>query len=139
MLPSVPAARKFIPTAEWHDARHRRGLRGERLALAYLTSCGWSIEAHRFRVGRHEIDLVARRGGVVAFVKVKTRRPGACGGPIEAVDRRKQGTIARVAAVWRLRYGRRGDEYRFDVVAVVNWGGGSFDLEHVADALRISR
>ena len=56
--------RRFVPTREWEDARQIRGLEGEHAAMAYLTSCGWSIEAHRFRLGRHDLDLIARRGRV---------------------------------------------------------------------------
>ena len=29
-----------------------------RIAIAFLTSCDWSVEAHRFKLGRHDIDLV---------------------------------------------------------------------------------
>ena len=53
--------------------------------MAYLTSCGWLIEAHRFRWGRHDLDLVARRGPLVAFVEVKTRGSTGFGAPIESV------------------------------------------------------
>ena len=102
------------PHGKWEDARQRRGLAGERVALAFLTACGWDIEAHRFRWGRHDLDLVARRGSIVAFVEVKTRRSLACGTPVESVGRRKRIIIARLAEVWRLRYGRSDDVYRFD-------------------------
>ena len=107
------------------------GIEGERVAIAYLTSCGWSVEAHRFKLGRHDVDLVMRKGRTVAFVEVKTRRSDLCGSGLEAVSRRKQRDIARVASVWLLRHGREGDEYRFDLVAVE---GGK--VEHVADAWR---
>src|SRR5690348_1243941 len=95
----MPPTRKFTPTAEWEDERQLRGLEGERLALAYLTSCGWSIEAHRFKLGRHDIDLIVRRAGVVAFVEVKTRRGATCGTPLESIPRRKQTIIGKVAAL----------------------------------------
>ena len=131
--------RKFIPTAEWEDARQVRGLVGERAAMAYLVSCGWSIEAHRFKLGRHDVDLVARRGNVVAFVEVKTRRGLGCGSAAEAIDRRKQVTIARVAEIWRLRFGRPWDEYRFDAVLVREGRSGELEVEHVEDAWRVSR
>jgi putative endonuclease len=129
--------RKFVPSAEWEDERQVRGLEGERLALAYLTSQGWEMEAHRFKMGRHDLDLVVRRSGVVAFVEVKTRRGAACGSPLEAVGRRKQSIIARVAALWALRFGRPGDTYRFDVVAVHLHRGGRVEVEHVEDAWRV--
>ena len=41
--------------------------------MAFLTSCGWQIEGHRFRLGHHDVDVVARRGPLVAFVEVKAR------------------------------------------------------------------
>ena len=132
----MSGSRKFIPVSEWEDERQLLGLEGERTAIAYLTSCGWSLEAHRFKLGRHDVDLVMRRNQMVAFIEVKTRRSNTCGSGIEAVHRRKQRDIARVASVWALRHGRPDDEYRFDVVAVQNSAGSAPVVEHVADAWR---
>jgi putative endonuclease len=127
--------RRFIPTSEWQDERQLRGLEGEMEALAYLTSCGWQVEAHRFRLGRHDVDLIVRRGQTVAFVEVKTRRSTAFGEGIEAIGWRKQRSIARTASLWALRHGRAGDEYRFDVVQVRRQDG-KWVVEHLADAFR---
>jgi putative endonuclease len=133
----MSTTRKFIPTREWEDERQLRGLDGERAALAYLTACGWSIEAHRFKLGRHDIDLIVRRGDIVAFVEVKTRRGAAFGTPVESVDRRKRQAVAKVAALWLLRFGRANDCYRFDVVAVHEGKGGARRIEHIEDAWRM--
>lgn len=135
----MSARRSFVPAGEWSDFRQVRGLAGERAAMAFLISCGWHIEAHRFRLGRHDVDLVARRGGMVAFVEVKTRRSLVCGTALEAVPRSKQYSIARAAELWRLRFGRPADLYRFDVVGVRETGFGRLEIEHVADAWRLSR
>jgi putative endonuclease len=133
----MPAGRRFVPCAEWEDRRQRRGLAGERVAMAYLISCGWEVEAHRFRFGRHDLDLVVRREDLVAFVEVKTRRSTVCGTPLESVSALKRHILSRVATLWRLRYGRRGDRYRFDLVAVRDGGRGHWELEHVPDAWRL--
>jgi putative endonuclease len=130
---------RFVPSSEWKDARQRRGLWGERVAQAYLVSRGWTIEAHRFRLGHQELDLVARRGELVAFVEVKTRATSAWGAPAESVLWRKRRTIARVAEVWRERHGRVGDVFRFDVIEVRVGEGGGYRLDHLEDAWRGSR
>ena len=129
--------RRPASPAESPDYRQRRGFRGEQLVLRWLESQGWSIEAHRYRVGREEIDLVARRRELVAFIEVKTRRSLAHGSPMEAVHWRKRRAIGRVAAVWALRFGRWGDTYRFDVAEVLEGAGGSMEVNHVADAWRL--
>ena len=107
--------------------------------MAYLTRRGWSIEAHRFRLGHQELDLVVRRGAVVAFVEVKTRSSLAWGTPSESVRWRKRRTIVRVAEVWRQRHGRSGEDYRFDVVEVTVTPGGHFGVRHLEDAWRQAR
>jgi putative endonuclease len=132
----MPSSRSFVPVTEWADERQLLGLEGERLAIGFLTSCGWSIEAHRFRLGRHEIDLIIRKGNLVAFVEVKTRRSLAFGSGLQAVNRRKQRDIVRVDSVWVARFGRVGDDYRFDVIAVQGIMGGTPVIEHVTDAWR---
>ena len=125
-----------IPVAEWTDARQRRGLWGERVAMAHLVRRGWTIEAHRFRLGHRELDIVARKGSVVAVVEVKTRSSAAYGQPAESVLWRQRRTIAQLAEVWRERHGRPGYVFQFDVVEV-RVAGGKYQATHLSDAWRI--
>jgi putative endonuclease len=134
----MAATRSFVPVSDWENQRQLLGLAGERCAIAFLTACGWAIESHRFRVGRHEIDLIMRKQAVVAFVEVKTRRSLAFGSAREAVHQRKQRDIARVAGLWAQRHGRPGDEYRFDVVAIEGVEGETPAIEHIPDAWRLA-
>lgn len=122
---------------DFSDPRHRFGVRGEMAALAHLVARGWSLEAHRFRFGRHDIDLVVRRGRLVAFVEVKTRSTRTHGSPLEALTRHKRQTIALGAAWWRQRFGREGDQYRFDVVTIEAIGPRVL-LRHLPDAWRVN-
>ncbi len=52
---------------------YRAGLRAEAAAALILTAKGYRILARRYKTPHGEIDLVARRGGAVAFVEVKAR------------------------------------------------------------------
>lgn len=116
---------------QWSDPRHRLGLASEEQAMRYLQSRGWDVVAHRFRLGRVEIDIVARRGALVAFVEVKARRGAAFGSPFEAVTGGKRREIVKAARGWMDRYGRPGDVYRFDCIGIVD-----NELEHLEDAFR---
>jgi putative endonuclease len=120
----------------WTDPRQRRGLAGERYARRYLEANGWRVLHHRFRMGRLEIDLVARRGSVVAFVEVKTRRSAAFGTPLHAVGWKKQLELVRVAQAWMNRHGSPGEQYRFDVLGVEIVRGKRPVVTHVEDAFR---
>ena len=115
----------------WTDPRHQRGLAAEELAIRYLQSRGWEVVAHRFRVGRVEVDLIARRGALVAFIEVKARRGTAFGSPFEAVTGGKRREIVKAARVWMDRHGQPGDVYRFDCIGIVD-----NKLEHLEDAFR---
>jgi putative endonuclease len=99
--------------------------------MRHLLRHGYRILAHRFRLGHHDLDLVARQGNVVAFVEVKTRGSMRFGRPVEAVGFRKRATIARMAEVWRLRFGHPSDQYRFDLISVEAGG-----VTHIQDAWR---
>ena len=116
---------------QWTDERHKRGLAGEEHAIHYLLSRGWSLVAHRFRAGRIEIDLIVRRGDLVAFVEVKTRRGDAFGSPFVAVTGAKRRELVKAARVWVDRYGRPSDVYRFDCIGLVDG-----KLDHLEDAFR---
>jgi putative endonuclease len=116
----------------WSDPRHRRGLRGEEIAKDYLRRLGWCILAHRFRVGRWEVDLIARLGDVVAFIEVKTRAGDGFGKPIEAITWGKRREMTRVARAWVDRHGLESDTYRFDAIGVSLRGRPRVD--HVPNA-----
>lgn len=94
-----------------------RGRRAETLAAWWLRLRGWRILARRARVPGGEVDLIARRGRVLAFVEVKQR------GTSEAADwSLDQYRLRRVAvAAERLtpRYAREGDEVRIDALFIV--------------------
>lgn len=111
------------------------GALGERVAERWLVDRGWRVLARRFRSGRRDLDLVAERSGVVAFVEVKARRGSSFGDPVEAVHWRKQRELVRSAHVWVDRHGERGGEtiYRFDVVGVLV-EGDRIRVRHVENA-----
>ncbi len=121
--------------AEWTDRRHRLGFEAEEAAGRWLADRGWRIEAHRWSMGRHDIDLIARRADVVAFVEVKLRHTARCGTGVEAVGLRKRAAIERTAWSWILLHGRSAERYRFDVISL-DRADGSGRVEHVEDAWR---
>ncbi|MGH7582359.1 MAG: YraN family protein [Gemmatimonadales bacterium] len=124
-----------VSPQQWADPRHQTGWDGEIAAGRWLVRHGWQIEAHRWRLGRHDLDLVARQGSLVAFIEVKTRRSGRFGAGEEAVGSYKRRVLERVAWSWILKHGDAGDQYRFDVVILEGTRNG-WRLRHVADAWR---
>ena len=105
------------------QARQTLGKRGEAVAARWLQVHGWEIAERRFRNGKRDIDLVAMRrdepGRTVAFVEVKTRASTDFGGPVSAVNWRKQRELSRSAKVWISRFEKPGDTFRFDVIGVI--------------------
>lgn len=92
----------------------RRGRRGEALAAWYLRLKGWRILAHRVKTPRGEVDLVARRGRMVAFVEVKWRNTAAELGL--AIDHHRLRRVAAAAEAIAPRFVRAGDDQRIDVL-----------------------
>ncbi|HET6341498.1 MAG TPA: YraN family protein [Gemmatimonadota bacterium] len=113
--------------------RLRLGEEGEGLAARFLEARGYRIVARRWRGAGREIDLIAEKGDVVAFVEVKTRR-APLAPPALAVDRRKRQQLAAAARVAEARW--PGRAFRFDVVGVVVQEGGA-RVEHLTDAFRL--
>ena len=96
--------------------RNELGAEGESRAADFLARRGYRIVARNVRADRVEIDLIARRGPVLVFVEVKTRRSHAYGGGAEAVDARKRARLVRGATAWLHAQRHRAARIRFDVI-----------------------
>lgn len=118
-------------------APHELGRRGEDLAAEWLQERGWELLERNFRLGHKEIDIVARRDDLVAFVEVKTRAGLGWGHPFESITRAQRREIARVATAWIDRHGPRGCLYRFDAIAVLWAAGREPVVEHLEGAWRL--
>jgi putative endonuclease len=97
-------------------SRNELGAEGERRAADHLEARGYRIVDRNVRAGGVEMDLIARRGNLVVFVEVKTRRAG---GPVsgeDAVDARKRVRLVRGAAAWMREQPRGVRRARFDVI-----------------------
>jgi putative endonuclease len=116
---------------------HALGRWGEGRAARFLQRRGWAVLARNYRFGRREVDLVVRRGDVVAFVEVKTRAGRGFGFPQEAITALKRREIEAVATHFLASTGLHGVSVRFDAVAVeVDREHQVARVEHVPDAWR---
>ena len=78
---------------------------------------GWRILAQRVRVSGGEVDLIARRGRVLAFVEVKQRASDEAAG--WSLDEYRLRGVAVAAQRLIPRYARDGDEIRIDALFIV--------------------
>jgi putative endonuclease len=95
----------------------RGGRRAERVAAWWLRLKGWRILAIRARTPVGEVDLVARRGRVLAFVEVKARATDS--EAAWALDDWRLRRVAAAAEALMPRYARDGDTIRLDAVFIV--------------------
>ncbi len=116
------------------DGRRAFGAEGEARAAAHLEAAGWRVLARNARAGGVELDLVAERGGTLAFVEVKSRRARAYGMPEEAIDARKRARLVRGAAAWLAQARPAARRVRFDVICCEADGAGRWTLRHLEGA-----
>lgn len=98
------------------------GRLGEDFAACQLADAGYQVLARGFRSGRSEIDIIAQKDAVIAFIEVKTRSEDTYGSPAESVKKSQRRRIV-LAAVDYMRekgiYGTGELQPRFDVFEVL--------------------
>lgn len=135
MRPPVPApsgalvARRRRGGSAWRD-----GLRAEQAACDALLARGWTLLGRRMRTEAGEIDIVAARGAMLAFVEVKARatlNAAAC-----CVTARQQARLRTAAEILLARHADwTREEIRFDLLLVDRTG----TIRRIADAFREER
>jgi putative endonuclease len=105
------------PAAPARVAAFRTGLSAEACAAAYLMAKGYRILAKRFRTPYGEIDIVARRRNLLAFVEVKAR--GSLDDAAYAVTPRQQTRIIEAAQAWLMAHPEHAEfDLRFDAMLI---------------------
>jgi putative endonuclease len=95
----------------------RTGLSAEARAAAWLMAKGYRILAKRFRTPYGEIDIVARRRNLLAFIEVKAR--ATLDDAAYAVTPRQQARIINAAQVWLMAHPEHAEfEQRFDALLI---------------------
>jgi putative endonuclease len=110
-----------------------KGRSAEERAELFLRQRGYEIVERNARSAFGEIDLVAREGGDLVFVEVRSRADDSTGGAEETVGAIKQRQIARAAAVYLSERAPGFETCRFDVVAITG-----DDIALFQDAFRLS-
>ena len=109
-----PAAKAASPA---RVAAFQTGLSAESRAAAFLMAKGYRILARRFRTPHGEIDLVARRRNLIAFVEVKAR--ATLDDAAFAVTPRQQQRIIAAAQAWLAAHPEHAEfELRFDALLI---------------------
>ena len=100
----------------------RYGRGAERWAELYLRLKFYRVLARRYKTPVGEIDLIVRRGPVIAFVEVKARADQDSG--LYAISPAAQRRIARAAGLWLARFpDAHAFDVRFDAVVVMRRRG----------------
>jgi len=121
------------------EARRQRGRRAgvtglgaETIAAGLLAAEGWKVLATRARTPAGEIDLIAERDGLLAFVEVKARPSLA--EAAHALGPRQRARLLAGAEAWLAENpGHGAAGMRFDVILVAADGAA----RRIADAFRI--
>ncbi len=117
--------------------RAESGRRAEDAVADYLVAAGYVVLWRNLRLGHLELDIVARKGDVVAIVEVRTRGPGSLAGPFESVNAEKRRRLRHaVDRLWRRKLEAMRDVQRVRIdVAAVTFENGETRVEYVEGAI----
>ena len=106
----------------------RSGRDGEARAALWLRAKGWQVLDRRVKTAAGEIDLVVKRGRLVAFIEVKWRQQRE--ELDHAIDQHRLARVAAATDAVAHRYAKEGEDIRVDVILLAP---GTFP-RHIANA-----
>lgn len=109
------------------------GNRAEDAAADYLTSCGFSICHRNWRSGRYELDIIAKKEGILHFIEVKCRKDGGLTQPEEAMTLSKFDSLTKAAQAY-IEFYDIDLEVQFDLVCVLH-NNECMDIRYYPDVM----
>lgn len=92
------------------------GLNAEEHAANFLTQNGYIILEHRYKTQYGEIDLIAKKDNMLAFIEVKSRPTQT--EALESITQRAKKRISNTASIYLANTRESYDITRFDVITV---------------------
>ena len=114
-------------------AQHNElGKKGEELAVKFLQKNGYEIVTRNFRYQKAEVDIIARKDGILTVVEVKTRSTPDFGDPQNFLKQKQINSLVK-AIDYFVNEHKLDVEVRFDIVAIIQNKAGT-KIEHLKDA-----
>lgn len=108
------------------------GKQGEDLAVAHLQYKGYEIVTRNFRFQKAEVDIIARKGDVLAVVEVKTRSTPDFGNPQDFLKQKQIQSLVKAIDHFVNEHHLE-VEVRFDIIAIIKNKAGT-KIDHLKDA-----
>lgn len=113
-------------------AHNELGKKGEVLAADFLIKNGYDIMKINYRYQQCEVDIIAKKGGILAVVEVKTRASNDFGDPQQFLKTKQIQRIIK-AVDYFVNDHNMELEVRFDIIAIV-LNKKEMRLEHLENA-----
>jgi len=114
-------------------AQHNElGKKGEQLAVDYLLEHNYDIIERNYRFDKAEVDIIAKKGTILAIIEVKTRSTKDFGNPEEFVKPKQIQRLVKAVDEY-VTVNDLDVEIRFDIIAIVK-NGKDYEVEHIEDA-----
>ena len=113
-------------------AHNELGKKGEDLAVNFLLNKGYIIVSRNFRYQKAEVDIIARKGNLLAIIEVKTRSTPDFGDPQEFVKGQQIQRLVRAVDHFVIEHELDVD-VRFDIIAIIKNAAGT-RIEHLENA-----
>jgi putative endonuclease len=111
---------------------HNLGQNGEEIAAEYLKKKGYKILFRNWTWGKHEIDIIAGKDDIVAFVEVKTRSEEFMVDLGTVISRTKQQSIVFAAEGYIKKF-NVDRVSRFDLITIIGTGENQ-KIDHIEEA-----
>jgi putative endonuclease len=117
------------------NSKQSLGAIGEKIAQDFLIDNNYKILKLNYRFSRMgEIDIIAREKEYICFIEVKTRRNTLFGMPSEAVDKRKQARMIKLAYIYLKEHNIKDANIRFDIVEILYKGQNDYTINLIENA-----
>ncbi len=109
------------------------GQRGENEAAAHIAQMGYTILERNWRIGKAEVDIIAKDGEVLVFIEVKAKTYTHFGAPEESVSTHKENLLIDAAGHYMELIGHEW-EIRFDIISIIFDNKELPVIQHFKDA-----